>query len=244
MRHLALLALLLLAVPAVADTIIFTETCNTSPAAVLSSSTTVTVGTSWGTVQTVDGSAGTITSGTTNCQVGAGWTNSGGGYIAAPNPSTDAYYADFQWIDNGAIGNTVTIGMYVNWIDNANFYACTITDDATGGATRIVKVSGGTGSTLTSGTQGTVPINDIIECRIDYTGTNPVITFSNATDATQFLTVTDSSSPLTETRGAGLHMGAIPTVATDDDSGSNLVLDTFRVTEVVASASRHAVVIQ
>ena len=234
MRRVRVLVVLIfsLASASVADTVIFTETCASSPVQYLPSSTTVTVGTAWGSRVTLVGSpTKQINSGTTSCTVETGELNLGFGYVASPNPTTNTYYADFQWIDLGNVSATAAIGFLVNYIDASNYYACLILDDTTSGVTKIVKVAGGSGSTLATGTQGTVPANDVIECRIDYSGASPVITFTNATDVVQFLTATDSSSPLTKTKKAGVMMGATPQASTDD-TNQNVAFDTFRVSTV------------
>jgi hypothetical protein len=243
MRRLLLIALLLFAAPAWADTLIFHEQCTSNPQAELSSSTAIAVGTSWSSKQALVGStAQTLVSGgasSTQCGVSGGANNVGFGYTVSPAPSTDTYYAEFIWIDGGNATATHCQGMLLNYIDTSNYYACLICDDETTGAVKVVKVSGGSGSALSSTTQGTVPDTgtDILECKIDYTGANPTITFRNRTDALTWVNVTDSSSPLTETKSAGAMAGATPE-ATGDDAGAPLRLDEFKVSEVPAVGGR------
>lgn len=214
-----------------ADTVIFTETCASNPTQPLNTSTTITVGTSWSARIALYGTpATTINSGTANCSPLADTTNIGFGYTMTPAPTTNQYYVDYVWIDGGTISAASGNGVLLNYIDTNNYYACMLKDDATPDA-YIYKVSGGVGSTLTSNVDRTVANNAQIECRIDYSGTNPVITMTNITTATQLATVTDSSSPLTKTGKAGVYCGAIP-AATGDDCESSLDFDTARLSTV------------
>jgi hypothetical protein len=178
------------------------------------------------------------------CTVSSTQVNVGVGYTATPAPSTDTYYAEGVWIDAGNPGANHCFGFLLNYIDTSNYYACAICDDATTGPVRVIKVSGGTGSALSSTTQGTVPTSgtDILECKINYEGSSPVITFKNRTTSLEWISVTDSSSPLTETRKAGTYQGATPEDTTND-TNSGLRWDYLKVTEVPASATRRVMVV-
>lgn len=234
----ALLFLTSMPVAVQADTTIFTEGCAGATATgSLATSTSITVGTSWSARITLAGSPSTtnyITAGTANCSPFANATNIGFGYTMTPAPSTREYYADYQWIDGGTVGATDTWGIILNYIDANNYYNCVIKDDATH-EVDIYKIRLGVGSTIASATNVTaIGTPSVVKCQIDYTGTNPVITFTQ--DGSALTSGTDSTNPLTRTPKTGFMCGAMP-AATGDDCSTTLDADTMRVIEVTVSAA-------
>lgn len=233
------LALALLAAPVMAgESPLFQEDCASATVA-LPSSTTISIGTAWSAKESIWGSnAATVRSEPTRCAASAIVSNVGFAYTVTPVPTGDVYYAEFQWLDLGAATGTETIGMVVNYIDASNHYICTISDDdASAMVVRLVKVQAGVGTLLTSNsvTAGSVPTNDVIRCKIDYTG-SPILTFSNVTDSFDYLTFTDITSPLTKTRRAGIQAGA--NALNQVNAITNVLgFDTFRVIEVRATRS-------
>jgi hypothetical protein len=220
---------------ALADTVIFTDTCNTSPVDTLENSTTITVGTSWSAAITLDGTpAAVMDSGTTNCGMNgaADETNDGTGNTMTPVPTTHDYYVDFTWVDSGGVAANGAIGALVNYIDTSNYYACVTNDDISGAVDAyILKMSSGGNSTLASATDIARTLNgDTLECRIDYTGSNPVITFTDITESAELVSATDSSSPLARTERAGVFVGSTP-ARTNDDMDMQLGLDDIRLVE-------------
>jgi hypothetical protein len=219
-----------------ADTVVFTDTCNSNPAQPLNTSASITVGTSWSTRISISGSpATTITAGTTQCGPAATAANVGLGYTMTPAATTHQYFVDYTWVDLGNAASTDTNGVLINYIDSSNYYACLSTDDASGAVDAyIIKVSGGVGSTLATATNVTVTMTgDTLICRIDYTGANPVISFRDNTDQVILnASTTDSSSPLAYSGTAGVVSGATPARTADDVLAKTAIaLDQLRLVE-------------
>jgi len=219
------------------ESIIFTDTCNSNPAVTINNSTSITVGTSWSAKITLDGNpATTITNGTTACGSTASEANDGHGYTMTPAATTRQYYIDFTFVDLGTVGLTDAIGVLINYTDNLNFYACTTTDDDSGAVDAyIIKTRAGSGSTLASATDIARTLNgDTLVCRIDYTGTNPVISFYDQTEGAFLVaSTTDSASPLSYSGTAGVLVGSTPARTTDDMLiRTALAVDQLRLTTV------------
>mgnify|MGYP001612343030 CR=1 FL=1 len=221
-----------------ADTIIFTETCRSNPVVNLDVSTTITVGTSWSARITLLGTpAQTIQSSNTATMclsAGTQTANTGVAYTMTPAPTTDEYYVDYLWQDGGNVAASSTIGAVVNYIDASNYYFCATGDDATPEAF-IYRVKAGVGTPIASALNRTVADNSKLECRINYTGTNPVITFTNITTATVLTSGTDSSAPLTNTKKAGVMCGGTPASAADECQ-ITLGIDAIHLSEVPLAA--------
>ncbi len=218
-----------------ADTQLFQETCGTNPTAALSSSTTATGGT-WGAEVALFGSNSfTYNSGTTVCSAtGTTALNVGLGHIISNVPTNSEYYVRATQIDAGNVSTTESQGILVNYIDADNYYACHYVDDPASGLfdVYITKNKTGANSTLASaaGVGASMTSGDNIECRIRYVGSTPTITITNITDSNEvYATATDSSSPLTETKKAGVFCGA-----TDARSGDEcqIAIDMDNITLV------------
>ncbi|TSD02148.1 MAG: secreted protein with Fibrobacter succinoprotein major domain [Parcubacteria group bacterium Athens0714_24] len=221
---------------AYADTSIFAENCNSATARALNLSTGTSTGMIWSSAITLyESPSQTIRSGTTLCGSSADAAGGVGYTMNAPLPTTNVYYADYYWSENGTIANSDSIGVLLNYIDANNYYACQMEDDATPEVT-IIKVSGGVGSTLVRQVNKTIDTGDHVKCTIDYSNTNPTITFTNVTDSAALATVTDSSSPLTETKKAGVFCGATPGDFTGDTCDNNLWFDNMALFTVPAVA--------
>ncbi len=233
-------AILLLNRAWAADNVIFTETCNSVPEAELPVSTTVTVGSGWSSRIILDGTPDATTTsgllGTATCGSTLDETNDGFGYIMSPAPTTDEYYVDYKFIDRGSVAAAAAEGALLNFIDGATdyYYACYTDDDASGAVdAKIAKISSGGNSILSQSLNIARTLNnDTIECRIDYSGANPVITMTDITESAVLVTATDSSSPLAKTKAAGIFTGSTPT-ATGDDIDGQLGFDNIRLVEVL-----------
>src|SRR3989344_2726727 len=204
---------------AYADTVIFTETCGTSPAASLDNSTTATGGTWSAEILLAGTDPGNINSGTSVCSATSDSTNDGIAHTISIAPTTHGYYMRADLIDAGNIATTDNQGILMNYIDVDNFYACSYNDDPADGALDVYirKVSGAAGSELGSAANVSgMTSGDEVECKIIYTDGTPTITITNITDASEYLTATDSTSPLTETKKAGVYCGAMPAQASTD----------------------------
>jgi hypothetical protein len=214
---------------------IFRETCNSNPARALSISVGTSTGMRWSARVALVGSPATvINSGqSTNTQCGplADTTNIGFGYFMQPSSTVATYAVVFNWIDGGTVAATSPEGMLVNYLNATNYYACAFNDDATP-EVAIYKVSGGTGSTLSSAANQTVNTGDRVKCQISYSGSTPTISVINVTSGATLATATDSSGPLAESRTGGVYCGAIPTVAATDDCESQLLMDEITLVEI------------
>ncbi len=222
-----------------ADTTLFTETCTSNPSVALPSSTSVSGGT-WSARITLRGTPSTnINSGTANCKNQADQADIGFGYTISTAPTASEYYVRASLTDGGAYGTTEGSGVLMNYIDTANYYVCLYLDDPAATLdVGIFKMSSGGNSTLAvqANVSATMTSGDTVECRISYSGATPTITITNVTDAQQYLTATDSTSPLTETKKAGVMCGATP-ARTGDDCNVEVTMGSITLTEVVVSVA-------
>ena len=225
-----------------ADTVLFTENCNSGPTQPLANSTTTTGGTWSAEIALINSNTTTINSGGAlgiYCIALADALDTGIGHTISVAPTTHEYYVRANLFDGGNIPITSGMGVMMNYINTTNFYACLYLDDPSNAVLNvyILKNSTGGNSTLASslGVSG-IATGEIVECRISYSGSNPTITVTNITDTVQYLTVTDSSSPLTETQGAGVFCGATPARSTDECETS-FRMDNISLTDVPDAAS-------
>jgi hypothetical protein len=229
-----------LPVPVFADTTLFTETCASNPTQPLNTSTTDGGVNTWSAEIAIDGAnAITLNSGTTNCSATGATTDGGVAHTMSTSPTTNTYYVRTNLIDGGTVAATASHGVIVNYIDTSNYYACHYADDAAASTldVYILKVTGGVGSTLgTASNVASMASGETVECRIHYSGTTPTITITNITDNpdTEYLTATDSSSPLTETRTAGVYCGAVA-ARTGDDCATVQDMDEINLVEVTVT---------
>ena len=202
-----------------ASTVIFTDTCTGSGSPELTNSTSITVGDSWSSKIALDGStSATIVVGSTECFPSASAADVGIGYTMAPDSSTNIYFVSLRWLPNTA-GSNDALGMLVNYINATNYYACVTNDDASGEVDAyILKQRTGGNSTLASATDIARTLNgDTLECWIDYSGAEPVLSFYDRTESAYLIaSTTDSSNPLAQDGTGGVQVGANP-ARTDDD---------------------------
>jgi len=213
------------------DTIVFHEACDRSQADITVGSPLV--GTTWNARVTLFGTPTTqLNSGTVDCTTQTTNNNIGYGHTMDPAPTTEEYFIDYVWNDTGNMGAGANMGALLNYIGTADYYACFTEDDTTPDVV-IYKITGDVGTVLVENTDQTIDSGDQLECRIDYNGgTDPTITLTNVTDSATLASVTDSSSPLTETRAAGFFCGALPDVKETNDCDPDLTVDEIRLQEV------------
>lgn len=231
MRFLLALGLVLAGPVSAGEVVVFFEDC-TSATVILPSSTSIVIGTSWSAKENVVGApAVTLRSEPAQCGPSGSASNVGLGYPANPAPTANVYWAEFTWLDAGTVTGEETTGMTINWISSVDFYACTISDDeALNTVFRIVKVRAGVGE-LAGSIAGANPNGDRLRCKIDYTNSPPILTFTNETDSVTYVSFTDSTNPLTKTPRAGVVAGANQLNTVNDIQGV-LDFNDFKITEV------------
>lgn len=205
---------------------IFSDTCTESSVDTVLSSHTPEIGT-WGTGFALAGTpTATIEakSSTDQCVIDETAGVSPIAYEASPAPTKDIYTVYWTYKELGVANNTDNIAFLVNEIDKDNYYSCHVGDDGASTDVRITENNAGTSTVVASASSVGSLNNQNMSCKIDYSASDPVITFDygigtlNYTDTTTKLTKTNQVAIACGIKSGGSSLACSNTQGVDDIS--------------------------